>query len=318
MAVVEMELDVPDEIRIRGYERIAGGHAFEVDWPLPEEVTCDKCGRCQRADVRWGDKVHVIRDLDIQGQPAFFVYQPPYHRCGWCCHRQWLIPPFKRKHVTFTFRFEEQVLRMMIGSTEEEVARRLGISAEMIRQIINHRMKDEQRIDPDLVITDIGMDEISLKKRHKLYATILTDLTHPDQLRMIAVAKGRDQTAAQECLDRLSPAQRKQVQTHRTDMSPSYTAACAERLPNSQQVVDRFHVAKKLGELVDRVRKKDACVQKGAVCEGTEGIPLADVGLSKTARKSDRRGTGKPLGTVRADPRSGTARPLPLGHHGHL
>ena len=46
MAVVEMELDVPDEVRIRGYERIADGHAFEVDWPLPDEVTCDKDGRC--------------------------------------------------------------------------------------------------------------------------------------------------------------------------------------------------------------------------------------------------------------------------------
>lgn len=283
MAVVEMELDVPDEVRVRGYERIAGGHAFEVDWPLPQEVTCETCNRSQKSHVRWGDKIHVIRDLDIQEQPAFFVYQPPYHTCGWCCHRQWLIPPFKRKHVTFTVRFEEQVLRMMIGSTEEEVARRLGISAEMIGQIVNHRMKDEHRIDPDRVITDVGMDEISLKKRHKLYATILTDLTDPDQPQILAVAKGRDQAAAQKCLDQLSPAQQTQIQTHRTDMSPSFTAGCAARLPNSQQVIDRFHVAMKLGDVVDRVRKKDTCLQKAAVCKGTQDVPLADVGLSKTA-----------------------------------
>ena len=256
MAVVEMELDVPDGVEIRGYERIDRGHAFEVDWRLPEEVTCDKCGRCQQVHVHLGEKMHVIRDLDIQGLPAFFVYQPPYHRCDWCCHRQWLIPPFKRKHVTCTLRFEEQVLRMMIGSTEEEVGRRLGISAEMVRQIINHRMKDEQRVAPDRVITDVGMDEISLKKRHKLYATILTDLTCPDQPRILAVAPGRDQTAARACLERLSSVQREQVRTHRTDMSSSYTAACAEHLPNSQQVIDRFHVAQKLGEIVDRVRKK--------------------------------------------------------------
>ena len=31
MAVVEMELDVADEVRIRGYEWIADGHTFEVD-----------------------------------------------------------------------------------------------------------------------------------------------------------------------------------------------------------------------------------------------------------------------------------------------
>ena len=135
MAVVELELDVPEGIEIRGYERIQGAHSFEVGWSLPEEVTCEKCRHRQTVRVQWAEKVHVIRDLDIQGQPSFFVYQPPFHQCERCCHRQFLIPPFKRKHVTVTYRFEEQVVAMLVGSTEEEVARRLGISAEMIRQL---------------------------------------------------------------------------------------------------------------------------------------------------------------------------------------
>jgi len=95
MAVVEMELNVPDEVRIRGYERIVDGHAFEVGRPLPAEVTCSKDGRCQPAQIRWGTKIHVIGDLDIQEHPVFFVYHPPFHRSGWCCQREWLIPGFK-------------------------------------------------------------------------------------------------------------------------------------------------------------------------------------------------------------------------------
>jgi transposase len=254
MAVVELELDVPEGVHIRGYERIAGGHAFEVDWPLPEQVSCEKCRCTQRTRVRWADKMQVIRDLDIQEQPAFFVYQPAYHTCERCGHRQWLLPPFKRKHVTVTYRFEEQVLRLLIGSTEEEVARRLGISAELVALIVNHRLKDERQIDPQRVITDVGLDEISLKKRHKLYATILTDLTDPKQPRTLAVAAGRDQAAAEACLQRLSPQQREQIRTHRTDMSAAY--ACQALLPGSQRVIDRFHVAQKLGDVADRLRKK--------------------------------------------------------------
>ena len=73
MAVVEMELDAPDEVRIRRYERTADGHAFKVEWPPPDEATCDKCERCQLAQIRWGNKIHVIRDLDIQEHPVFFV-----------------------------------------------------------------------------------------------------------------------------------------------------------------------------------------------------------------------------------------------------
>ena len=301
MATIEMELDVPDGVRVCGYERIDGGHAFEVEWTLPEEITCEKCGRLQRVHVRWADKIQVVRDLDVWGQPGFFVYQPPFHRCDWCVHRQWLLPPFKRKHVSVTYRFEEQVLRMMIGSTEEEVARRLGISAEMVALIVKHRLQDEQQIDPQRVVTDLGLDEISLKKRHKLYATILTDLTDPKHPRILAVAPGRDRAAAEACLKRLSDEQRAQVKNHRTDMSPAYTAAGAALLPHSQQVVDRFHVAKKLGEVVDRVRKKNAGLQKEAVCEGEEAVPLADVVLSQTATGSDRRRANKPGAAVRAD-----------------
>ena len=313
MAVVEMELDVPEGVRVCGYERIDGGHAFEVEWTLPKEITCEKCRRPpQRVDVEWGDRMQVVRDLEVWGQPGFFVYQPPFHRCGWCRHRQWLLPPFKRKHVTVTLRFEELVLRMMIGSTEEEVARKLGISAEMVSLIIKHRLQDEQRIDPQRVITDVGLDEISLKKRHKLYATFLTDLTDPNRLRILAVAPGRDQAAAASCLNRLSERQRAQVLNHRTDMSPAYTAAGDALLPNSQQVVDRFHVAQKLGKVVDRVRKKNACLQKEPVGEATQTIPFADVGLPQTAAGSLRRGACPAADAVRADSRVVPAVPFPL------
>ena len=318
MAVIEMELDVPDGVRVCGYERIDGGHAFEVEWDLPDECVCEKCRRPQRVHVEWGNRMQVVRDLDVWGQPGFFVYQPPFHRCGWCRHRQWLLPPFKRKHVTVTDRFEEQVLRMMIGATEEEVARRLGISAEMVRLIVNHRLQDERQIDPQREITDIGLDEISLKKRHKLYATILTDLTDPDHPRILAVAPGRDQAAAENCLKRLSERQRAGMQNHRTDMSPAYAAAGKALLPNSQQVIDRFHVAKKLGEVVDRLRKKDTCLQKEAVCAGEEAVSFADVGLSETTAATHGGGTSESGAAVRADSGVGSAVLFPLGGDRHF
>ena len=48
------------------------------------------------------------------------------------------------------------MLRMTLGPSEQEVARRLGISAEMVRQIMYYRMKDERRIDPDRGLTDVA------------------------------------------------------------------------------------------------------------------------------------------------------------------
>ena len=284
MTSVEIELDLPEGVEMRGYERIEDGHAFEVAWPLPDEVTCEQCGHQQAASIQCKDTFYVIRDLELWAQPSFFVYQPPVHHCSRCGRRQELTPPFKRKHVTYTYRFEEQVIRLLIGSTEEEVARRLGISAEMVATIVQHQLQDEQRIDPRRKIRDLGVDEISLKKGHKLYATVLTDLTDATRPRVLAVAAGRDQAAAEQCLDRLSAAQRAQVATHRTDMSAAYAAACQSKLPHSQQVIDRFHVAKKLGEVVDRVRKKNhPRIQEAAFAEATETVPFPDVGISHAA-----------------------------------
>src|SRR5512147_2651647 len=63
----------------------------------------------------------AVRDLDVWGQPGFWIYQAPFHRCSRCDNSQHLIPPFKRKDTAYTYRFEQFVLRSLIGSTAEEV-----------------------------------------------------------------------------------------------------------------------------------------------------------------------------------------------------
>jgi hypothetical protein len=97
---------------------------------------------------------------------------------------------------------------------------------------------------------------LSLKKRHRLYVTLLTDLSDPERPQVLAVARGKDTTAAQTCLDLLSEEQCQQVRTHRVDMGSVYPTVCTARLKNSRAVTDRFHVAKKFHEVVDALRKK--------------------------------------------------------------
>jgi transposase len=257
VASVTIEVDLPPGVEIAAYERHGDGHGFEVRWPLPERCRCERCGHDERAHIEFKTTPPAIRDLDVWGQPSFWVYQAPFHRCGRCDYRQHIIPPFKRKDVSYTYRFEQLVLRSLIGSTAEEVARRLGISAETVERIVAYQLVEDRTIDPRRVITAIGLDELGLKKRHRLYVTLLTDLSDPERPEILAVAKGKDTAAALKCLDLLSGEQRRQVRTHRVDMGSAYPSACAERLKNSRPVTDRFHVAKKFNEAVDAVRKKN-------------------------------------------------------------
>src|SRR3954467_984467 len=256
MASVTIDVGLPPEVKITGYDRFQDGHGFEGRWPLPERCRCEKCGHEERAQIEFKPTPQAIRDLPVWDQPSFWIYQAPFHRCGRCNYRQHIIAPFKRKDVAYTYRFEHFVLRSLIGSTAEDVARRLGISAETVERIVEYQLNEHRRIDPTRVITDIGLDELSLKKRHRLYVTLMTDLSDPERPQILAVARGRDFAAARKCLDLLSEEQRQHVRTHRVDMGSSYPSACAARLKNSRAVTDRFHVAKKFNEVVDALRKK--------------------------------------------------------------
>lgn len=277
---VKVKLDLPVGVELLGYERCADGHGFEVKFPLPDFCRCELCGHEEAATYEYKNTVYVVRDLELWGQPSFFIFQPCFHRCSRCGHRQEHFAPFKRKKVMYTYRFEEYVLRMLIGSNEEEVAQRLGISAETVALIVENQLQDDKTIDPERVIKHVGFDEISLKKRHKLYVTLMTDLTDPGSPKVLAVARGRDTGAAKQCLAKLTPQQRAAVETHRVDMGKVYGPVCNDLLPNSRLVVDRFHVAKQFNHVVDDLRKKNHAEVQGQVVEGrAEAIPLADVGV---------------------------------------
>jgi hypothetical protein len=127
---------------VTGSERHGDGHGFEVAGPGPAACCCETCRTEAPARLEGKDAVRVVRDLDILGPPSFWAYQAVAHRCPHCGHRQDLVPPFQCKDVADTYRFEAHALRLLIGSTEEEVARRLGISAETVAGIVKNQLAD--------------------------------------------------------------------------------------------------------------------------------------------------------------------------------
>jgi transposase len=299
MANLTIDIDLPAGVTITGYHRLPEAHGVEVSWLWPDTCCCPRCKTVEPARLETNldvGKTRVVRDLDIFGQPAFFCYQAVFHRCPKCHHRHDLLPPFKRKETGYTYRFEQHVLQMLIGSNEAEVARRLGISADTVRFIVKNQLADGQTlvIDPKRVITDIGMDEISLKKRHKLYVTIMTDLSDPQHPRVLAVMAGRDEKAATACLNLLTSEQREKVLRYRVDMGASYNKACRESLKNAKAVIDRFHVAKLFGEAIDGERKKNHEGLQEETDEGpAEGVSFADVGVSPQSVEPECGGEGE-------------------------
>ena len=175
----------------------------------------------------------------------------------------------------------------------------MEISAETVDRIVENQLTEDRQIDPQRVITDIGLDELSLKKRHRLYVTLMTDLSDPTRPQILAVERGRDTTATLKCLDRLTQEQRQQVRTHRVDMGPAYPGGVRPEVPHSRAVTDRFHVAKKFNEVVDSSRKYHSRVQGEADQGPAKSLSVPNVGLPPRSRELRSRGEASVGGPLR-------------------
>ena len=254
---IPVAMELPEGVEFREYQRVEDGHGLLVTYVAADRFSCGRCGHEGEAPARPRNTFYTCRDLDLWGEPCFLVYQPLQQQCPRCGRRQQVTPPFKRPDVGHSFRFEGEVLRRLRGSTVEQVARELAIDAETVERIAERQIADARgkAVDPARVVVDVGIDEFSLRKGHRLYATLLWDLTDAKRPSLLAVAEGKDERAVGECLQRLSEAQRAAVTTLRSDMGAAMLSA-PKWLPNAKTVIDRFHVAQKLGKAADGLRKK--------------------------------------------------------------
>jgi len=98
----------------------------------------------------------------------------------------------------------------------------------------------------------LGVDEISLRKGHKQYALVLSDL---ERHRVIAVLPNRRKATFEAWLEQLSPAEQRAIKTVSMDMWEPYRQAVKHCLPHAEIVADRFHVMKQLNRRLDQLRR---------------------------------------------------------------
>ncbi len=113
-------------------------------------------------------------------------------------------------------------------------------------------------------ITAIGVDEVAYTKGHH-YMTLIYQINDGAR-RLIGIVKDRDEKGLSHWLtNTLSQDQRDVIQHVCSDMWRPYLKVIREVLPAALNILDRFHIAKKLNEAVDEVRKQETkeLAQKG-------------------------------------------------------
>jgi len=105
-------------------------------------------------------------------------------------------------------------------------------------------------------ITSIGIDEIQYRRGHK-YLTLVYQLDDGAK-RLLYVARDRTEASLNGFFDILTESTISGIQFACTDMLPAYLKVLKARASDALNILDRFHIMKKFGDALDKVRAEEA------------------------------------------------------------
>jgi len=231
-----------------------GGICFVIE-PDPDTFCCSACGAT--AVERAGVVVRWFKCLPIGTQAVTLklaVQRLRCHRCG--LTRQARLG-FADPQRSYTRAFEHYALGLSRHMTLQAVARHLQVSWDTIKDIQKRHLQTHYAKPKLGHLRQLAIDEISIGRHHR-YLTVVLDLASGA---VVFVGEGKGAETLRPFWRKLRRA-KATIQAVATDMSPAYTLAVREHLPEAVHVFDRFHVLKlvntELAELRREVQRQAA------------------------------------------------------------
>lgn len=175
--------------------------------------------------------------------------------------------PWAEANSRFTALMEGLAIAWLRQASQKAVAEQLHLSWEEIHGILERAVERGLARRKAERIAYLGVDEKAFRKGHK-YLTLVNDLTRN---RVLYVAEDREQRSLDGFWPTLTEGQRAGIEAVAMDMWDPYVDSVREHLAESEKkiVFDKFHIAKHLGEAVDRVRRRE---HKALKAEGDDRL----------------------------------------------
>lgn len=238
---------------IRGYKHQSiKGQGGEIVLRIKHDGQPLGCPHCGSANVvRRGSVARTWHAPPIGSKPVMLWAKVPRIECR-DCHAEPVVPvPFADPRKSYTRSFERYVLDLRQSMTLKDVARHLGISDWLVRDI-EKRWLGKHFSTPRLKdLRHIAIDEISTKKGHE-YLTIVMDL---ESGAVVFVGDGKGADALKPFWKKLK-ASRARVAAVAMDMSAAYYRAVTDNLSDATIVFDWFHIVKLLNEKLSQLRRE--------------------------------------------------------------
>lgn len=218
-----------------------------------------RCGCCARpCSIGYDARQRRWRHLDFAGMRVDLRYRIRRVACPGCGVTTEMVP-WAGNGSPFTYDFEDTVALLAQSTDKSTVSKLMRVAWETVGSIVTRvmRRRGSENLLDDL--TQIGIDEISYKKRHH-YLTIVTD--HVRQ-RVVWVGTGRNVAVLENFFDELGEERASKLKVVSIDMAGAYIEAVKKRATNAQIVFDRFHVQRLVHDALDQVRREQARELRG-------------------------------------------------------
>ena len=211
---------------------------------------CPICGtHCRKVEAAY---IREARDLDIAGNVVLISFLQLKIRCR-CGYRGVEHLEFVDKYSKYTIRFEEYVAQLCEKMSLSDVCRVCGIPWRRAKAIDKKYLQKHIVDLKQIIPKQIGVDEVAYEKGHK-YLTVVRDL---DIKKVIWVGKDRKKESLDQFFLEIGEEKAKGISIAVLDMWDPYIASIKEHCPFVEIVFDKFHIAKKVNEAIDAVRKKE-------------------------------------------------------------
>lgn len=237
---------------IRGYRYVRtdlqhGVMELVIEQPR-ERLRCPVCGTDRV--IAKGHTRRSFRTVGIGAKPVRIVLPVPRVLCRSCGIIRQAKVGFADDRVSYTRSFERYALELSRSMTIQDVARHLGISWDVIKDIQKRHLQQHYANPKLSQLTQIAIDEIHIGKGQK-YVTVVLDL---ESGAVVFLGKGRGSETLEPFWRRLKRSRAK-IAAVAIDMSPAYTLAVTTNLPDAVLVYDRFHVMKLLNDKLSDLRR---------------------------------------------------------------
>lgn len=214
--------------------------------------TRHECPQCGKQCAGYDRRVRRWRHLDTCQLRTILIADVPRVECPE--HGVVMVKvPWAEPGAGFTALFEALVISWLKETSIAAVARQLRLSWNAIDGIMQRAVNRGLGRRKHKPSQHIGVDETAFRKGHN-YVTVVSD-----GATVLYVADDRKQSSLDGYYGGLSEEERAAIESVSMDMWPAFIGATRAALPDADTKIafDKFHVAKYLGDAVDKVRRAE-------------------------------------------------------------